>query len=483
MPEEFTSSTPWTDPPIPVRAVPRGQPRQPLPPAPVRRPGSRYASSNRIDAPFFLFLVINAVVFIRPTEWIPGTDSFPLYEILVVITLFAWASTFRKPAAMACPISFCAFALLPVVLLSHLTHMDLWYARHNTVDFSKRLIYFLMIIGMVNSPKRLQIFLKCITPCIIVLTLLGLMQYFGLIDFPTMRAFQETNLDQIDPQTGQYVRILRLCSVGIFNDPNDLCLILCLGLMLSLYWLHEGQNRGWRVFWIPVIAMFMAAIALTKSRGGFIAFLAAVFVFLISRFGIKRTLPLGFFVLPVLFFLFAGRQTDISTQQETAQDRIHLWSTGLEFFKSAPIFGIGMNQFAERARLVAHNSYLHCFAELGFIGGTLFLSMFVYALVYLWKLGKLKPYMQSEPLERFRPYLLATVAAYAIGYLTLSRVYTEPTYLMLGLVAVYLTLAARARPEAMPKLSWKLAGIGTLFGGLFVIGMYIFVLTFAHWGV
>jgi hypothetical protein len=34
----------------------------------------------------------------------------------------------------------------------------------------------------------------------------------------------------------------------------------------------------------------------------------------------------------------------------------------------------------------------------------------------------------------------------------------------------------------MPKLSWKLAGIGAAFGGMFVVGMYIFVLLFAHWG-
>jgi hypothetical protein len=90
--------------------------------------------------------------------------------------------------------------------------------------------------------------------------------------------------------------------------------------------------------------------------------------------------------------------------------------------------------------------------------------------------------MSDDRLMRFQPYLLASLAAYAVGYMTLSRPYVEPTYLMLGLVAVYLAMAQARRRGAMPALSWHLVGWGLGLGAAFVLGMYLFVRIFAQWG-
>ena len=81
------------------------------------------------------------------------------------------------------------------------------------------------------------------------------------------------------------------------------------------------------------------------------------------------------------------------------------------------------------------------YTELGIVGGTVFLGMF-----YLRLLG---PAAQSSgsgcstpTCSACCPYMLAMMAAYAVGILSLSRSYEVPTYTMLGLAAAYLAHGA-----------------------------------------
>jgi len=58
-------------------------------------------------------------------------------------------------------------------------------------------------------------------------------------------------------------------------------------------------------------------------------------------------------------------------------DRLEAWANGLEMFKSAPIFGIGFNGFADVYEITAHNSFVLCLAELGVLGSTLWMALLV----------------------------------------------------------------------------------------------------------
>src|SRR4051794_30680512 len=146
------------------------------------------------------------------------------------------------------------------------------------------------------------------------------------------------------------------------------------------------RSKASRFLWLAPAALFAYALSITYSRGGFLAFLASMMAFLGTRFGLKRTFPMAVVLLPVIFIAFAGRQTNISTTEGTGQDRIHLWAEGLRLFQRSPVFGIGKGQYAEEVGLVAHNSFLHCYVELGFFGGTLFFGAFFCAFWALWRL-------------------------------------------------------------------------------------------------
>jgi putative inorganic carbon (HCO3(-)) transporter len=504
MPDDSVTSTPWSEPTrsersrtLSVHVRPHEEEVYAPQAAPVAAPVRFARGAGKGSLPFWCFMATNALVFLRPSDLLPSLEKLPLYQGMMFLTILTWAPRMRITRAMRSPMTFSVLMLLPTVLFSHLAHMppDLWDARYDTLDFAKKVIYYLMIVGLVTTPARLRILLQWITPCIIGLTALGLLQFHGYINFDALAAYQQNLLDQIDPVTGAVGTMPRLCSMGIFNDPNDLCMILCLGFMLCLYWMHDGQQSGpdgrrrptvgmrsWHLRWVPVAIMFLWAVYCTHSRGGFLALLAGIATLIVARVGFKRSIPLIMVVLPVLLVAFAGRSTQIDTQETTAQDRIKLWSAGLEMFKSAPIFGIGMNQFVTQEKLVAHNSFVHCYSELGFVGGTLFMGGFIYAVYTLARLPKFEPAFTDVATARFQPYLIGAFASYIVGYLTLSRAYTEPTYLMWGMAAVYVSLASVYRPEAMPRLNWRMVSWAIFFGVCFVIVMYLFVRLFAHFG-
>src|SRR5205807_1762810 len=138
--------------------------------------------------------------------------------------------------------------------------------------------------------------------------------------------------------------------------------------------------------WLAPIGLFGYALSLTQSRGGFIALLGALLTLVWSRFGWRKAIPLAAILVPVMFMLFDGRMTGLSASEGTGQERIQLWSEGFNFFREAPIFGIGMDEFTEEVRQPAHNSFVHCYAELGFFGGSLFFGAFFTA---FWSLSRL----------------------------------------------------------------------------------------------
>src|SRR5262249_29992425 len=142
-------------------------------------------------------------------------------------------------------------------------------------------------------------------------------------------------------------RFARLCGSGIFNDPNDMSLALVAGMLICAYGLTDKQAGPLRVVFLPLLGLFMTGIALTPSRGGLLSLLAGMVVFFKMRFGWLKTVGLTILGLPLLFFMLSERQTELSANESTGQQRIQLWSDGFEQMKSSPLFGIGEGNFAK----------------------------------------------------------------------------------------------------------------------------------------
>jgi hypothetical protein len=466
---------------------------------------------------FFLFILANAMLFLRPSELLPDFGDVELYRYVIAVCLFVSfpavaQQLFSRSAGMP-PITACVLGLLPAVILSHVSNGNMEEAVEQGTEFLKVIIYFVLLLGLVTTITRLRQFLLWLALFSAVLTCIAVIRYHGDTASPPPvpeekpqdepagsgpkkhKKIHGTSVAEEvrDPETGELVKVNRMCGTGIFNDPNDLALVLITAIPLCLYWLTDVRYRAFRPLWIGLILLFGYALMLTHSRGGFLALMAGLVVFLQVRFGGKKTLALGMLLLPVLFAVFAGRMTSISTSEGTGQTRIQLWSDGLMYFRDAPAFGIGMEAYHTVSAHVAHNSYIHCYAELGLLGGTLFVGAFYFAARGLYSQ---RPTLGSEPavpgfpeppetepgpdaeVRRLHPYLMAMFVAYAIGIAFLSRSYIVPTYLLLGLAVVYLRLRpVTARPNWCRIPLAHLAGVSVCFLAV----SYTFVRMFVNW--
>lgn len=425
---------------------------------------------------FALLLLATAILFLRPQDFVPEWSTLPLYlAFLLSASLVASGSILRQLSAgslSARPVTVCVVGVLAAVVVSNVSRLHLWEARTQGIEFAKILLYYLLLVSVVNSTARLRSFLGWLGIFFAVITALSLLQYHGALALPQSTVLEQP---QVDEETGDISAIPRLCGYGLFNDPNDICLLLVSGMGISLYFLTEPRGGLGRVFWLAVLGLFGYALALTQSRGGFIGLLVGLTILLHARFGVWKAALVVSGAVPLLLLAFAGRQTDISATEDTGQSRVQLWSEALESFKQEPLFGIGPGVFEERVGLVAHNSFLHCFAELGFVGGSFFLGGFVTALCGLYRLSRNSS--ADADVRRLGYFLLAMIAAFMAGIMSLSRAYIAPTYLILGLTTACLAIAGPAPPLVLPRFDRRFLPRLAFASLAFLLAMHVFVRT------
>jgi O-Antigen ligase len=432
---------------------------------------------------FYLFILLNAVLFVRPADLFPALDGAPVYEgvILACLAVSApqWARQLTARRLYDRPAVAAVLGLMAAVALSHLSHGRPADAAEWGFRFFKIAAFFLLLVGVVNTPDRLRRLVGWIGLLIVGMTGLVLLQHGGVIDLPSLAPIEQ---GEVDPETGERFTLPRLCGAGIFNDPNDLSVILVVGLVISLYRLRDSGPS--RVFWAGSLGMLGYALTLTHSRGGFLALVAAVLSLVAGRLGARRAVLLGGPLVVGLGLVMAGRQTsfDLSNSDDTAQHRIRLWREGMVLLEQAPAFGIGAGRFEDEAGLVAHNSFVHAFAELGLLGGSLFLGAFVVPIVVLFRLGGAGRGTLGPTLRDLRPFVLACVAGTAGGMLSLSRVYTLTPYLVLGLATVFLGLTGPAAAARVPKLTPRLLAAVLGLSAVFLAALHLFVRAFAQSG-
>lgn len=437
----------------------------------------------RLPAPyalgFALFILVNAVLFVRPGEIVPALLGWEIYQVCIIACLlFSFPTVLEQllPSSLERqPIAVCVLGLMLAVPLSQLAHFRFGQAIQDGWDFAKIVLYFLLLVGLVRTPERLRTFLRFFIWFAAVVAALAVLQYHGFIKLPNLNPIKDNFRNAA---TGQETYVLRLQGSGAFQDPNDLCILLVVCVLLCMYWLTDARSGLFRLLMVGPFVLFLYALSRTQSRGGLVALLAGLGVFLWMRFGWLRALLLGLFLVPLLFVVFAGRQTSLSTADGTGQERIQIWSDGMMAFRQSPLFGIGVNEHDKEIGRVAHNSYLHAYTELGIFGGFWFVSAFALALVSLYGVHAGGRQILDPELRRLYPYLFGMIAGYAVGMLSLTLCYIVATYTILGLAIVFRRLAVVAPPLPPPRCDASLAIRLGSFNVAVLIGFNLFIRVF-----
>jgi O-antigen ligase len=418
---------------------------------------------------FALFLLVNGVLFVRPADLFPELGDWPIYQCVILLCLAVSVPAVLPQLSLQSlrrnPITVCVISLLPAIMLSHVSHGDFYDARIHVEEFLKVVIYYLLLVGLLNSSARLKAFLLVFCGFVLCTATLSLMNHHGVINLPALADFQQS---YGETEVGDTNYIPRLRAMGIFNDPNDFCLILNAAIFICMHWMFQQRNWLLRIAWLIPISWLGYAVVLTQSRGGLLSLLAGLLVFIFSRLSWSKAIILSAILVPTILMSLGGRITDIdlSDADDTAQGRVLIWRDCLALFHQVPLFGSGYDTLSDEIDFVAHNSFIHCYTELGFFGGTLFVSMFYLGIRGLRRLGSARVHHHLPPELRSMPLcLLPVIVSYACGLYSLSRSYGEATYLMIGVLSVMFSLSLAAGVESRrfdPRLVRTLIAVSAI---------------------
>jgi O-antigen ligase len=339
------------------------------------------------------------------------------------------------------------------------------------IDLFKVVSYFVLLLAVIDSPQRLGIFLSALVISVFLISLLAVFQYYEVLGLKAPHAIEQiAGFDE----SGEAQVFRRLQATGIFGDPNDFSLALVTALLLCVHVAIEQHGILCRLLWLAPMGVLSQAFSLTLSRGGLLAAAAGALAYSAARWSWKGWVPTCALLLPLLLLSLGGRQTNLNLDdpEDTAQQRLELWRDAIELTKSAPLLGVGHERLSEELGYVAHNSYVHCFAELGFFGGTLFVGAFALPLMELRRAGKMRNRGAfAADLVRWYPAILAVLVAYMVGLCSLTRSYTLMTYLVIGVAVAYCNLVAVDVPAVI-----KACGVG-LFARVVAVSIVV-LLTF-----
>ena len=123
---------------------------------------------------------------------------------------------------------------------------------------------------------------------------------------------------------------------------------------------------------------------------------------------------------------------------------------------------MGYGNFLEYNELVAHNSFVHCFAEVGLVGYFVWLA--ILALTW-WQIGVVaRSAREADPeLARWAAAARLSLTAFLAAAFFLSRTYGVMLFLILGLATAAVDIGRReGRLESRLGLGAWLAGIASL---------------------
>lgn len=392
---------------------------------------------------FFLFLLVNAALFLRPQDLFESVQTIPFYNILIVTNLIVASPAIMKELGQGLeklPGTACVLGIWIAIVASLLARSNLEGAWLYGVEFMKVVAYFILMTSILTTKERLGWFVATFIILTVAVSAISIADFNGYRDFPIIKHAREGVTDKV---TGIRSDIFRLTAYGVFGDPNDLsmmtvvCMILCLGGLLM---------KGLESLRIPLLAAFLFlgyALLLTQSRGGLLALIAGIGAMLLARYGASQSTLAIAGVVPVVLTVFGGRQASFgeAISSGTGGARTELWYSGLQWMKWAPIFGLGHGEFAKEHGLVAHSSYVQALAEWGIIGGTMFLGLFFVVCYSIWRLKDVKEEIVSSFLYYYQPYFMGAMAAYVVSMFTLTRNEAVPTFLIAGLGLSYERLA------------------------------------------
>jgi len=402
---------------------------------------------------YFFLLVYVLVLMIRPQEWIPFLQGqilgFGILDFVVAAILVTWVASIRgrKVTWKEPPQNLLMLGLFFAALMSHVRHTFLAAFIQTFVDFGKIVLLYFFIVTLVNTPKRIKRFIACVVTGTLLMAAHGIFQ-----------AHWGYGLGGQLPTTTQ--GLTRIRAFGFFNDPNDLALILVAMIpFLMTTVVSRFQNMGKRALSALALIPLLYAVYLTNSRGGWLSLGAMGLAFLYLSFSKKLAVVLAVIMFAALVAMGPSRMATLGEDLgRSSRQRMVTWGYGNYMLKNNPIFGVGKGRFTEFSdeSRVAHNSFVHTYAELGLFGYFFWLGLVLSCMKDTYVLSRVES--QDRDALEIRGLARATLAGLA-GFMAascfLSRQYVLALYLFFGIAAALRVLGSQHAGEIRALFAFR----------------------------
>ena len=187
----------------------------------------------------------------------------------------------------------------------------------------------------------------------------------------------------------------RAGAYGMYENHNDYTFIIV--QTLPFYYIYWRTEKGWilRTLLLAMSLACLAGVALSLSRGGMIALVIEIALFVIYTMKprmrlvmLPLVLALGTGAVAYQYSARAANQGDNYTAEDAETSREELWRAGAQMLLVHPLLGVGSRTFGEHAPEYgeishdnrgknAHNTFIETAATTGLLGFLAFCGMLI----------------------------------------------------------------------------------------------------------
>ena len=150
--------------------------------------------------------------------------------------------------------------------------------------------------------------------------------------------------------------------ISFSSNPLDEAHIMAMGSMLVLVAIvYYAKEKKWlyTLFYSLTFILSLIALVLTQGRGAWIGFVVALFIVLFFLFKSKKNFVIAMLAISLLGYgainskvlennRYIKRIVSINSKNDNSnKSRILLWQSGIEMYKSHPVFGVGRDNASE----------------------------------------------------------------------------------------------------------------------------------------
>jgi putative inorganic carbon (HCO3(-)) transporter len=403
--------------------------------------------------PFFGLVLFIGLLYVRPEDSFPVLTGMRLTLIVSMVTLGSMLvqRSLHHERLRKTPLNVMLGGFALALVLSTWRLGTISDALEAAQDVGKLAILVLLVVNVVRTPREYRALITVVLLCTLYVACYSLYLY----NQGGAMASHEGARSQ---------------AVGLFANPNDLAVTLAAGAALVISRLLHTRGLM-RLVYVGAGAVMCWAVFLTQSRGGLLALVVVCVISVLFNAKNRKLALVAAIVLGLgLVGAASGRMTNFDTQEESAGSRFEFWANAIDLFVQNPVTGVGYQQFAEYNHgYLAHNSFVQCFVELGFLG-----YFFWVGIIYFCFRDRMPP---PDPTGRDRTSadVLAarlSLAGYLAGCFSASRTYSPVLFLLFSLPVAALMVAVPRAPEEgeRPAPIWReYAMIGLICIGIMIV--------------